>query len=61
MSNRIGRYMRKNTNTYERKVNTSFTLSPSSLKILDDGRGHEARSSFVDRMIKDFTEMMDKV
>jgi hypothetical protein len=48
-------------NAYERKVITSFTLSPSSLKMLDDGRGRENRSSFVDRMIQDFTEMMGKV
>jgi hypothetical protein len=47
--------MRKNTETNEKKVITSFTLSPTSLKLLDDNRGHEARSSFVDRLLQNFT------
>ena len=43
----------------EKKVNTAFTLSPASLKMLDQKRGREPRSSFVDRMIKDCIGMME--
>lgn len=43
----------------EKKVNTAFTLSPSSIKMLDNKRGREPRSSFVDRMIKDCIDTME--
>jgi hypothetical protein len=43
----------------EKKVNTAFTLSPTSLRILDEKRGREPRSSFIDRMIKECIGMME--
>jgi hypothetical protein len=35
----------------EKKINTSFTLSPKAIEIIDEDRGYESRSSFVDRLV----------
>jgi|GEM_PF-2502746 len=36
----------------DKKVHTAFTLSPSSITIIDEMRGQMSRSSFVDNLIQ---------
>jgi len=35
----------------DKKVCTGLTLNPSTIKTIDENRGHKSRSSFVDELI----------
>ena len=43
----------------ERQIVASLSLSPKSLDILDNQRGKESRSSFVNRLIREYGPVLE--